>query len=252
MSVRSAPPPAEPDVGSHTPLPNRHDYLAQLHSEQFRGAAKSSGHLMLSDRSAGDAGRGFVSSMKSRTRTLGGHIWSGLTSIGTKAAHHASGMAHAAKGHIATLTNHIAAAHNEVVQSLVSRAGNGNAHINETHFRPHHEISSQIRAHVARVVRGSGLLPAGASANHIHTAADLAADGAHIDHIIQETVNKDPHRSAPIADQRGIVSAVESYVKHAGPAHHAAHRAANAQMAASAAILEGTVAGAAHVDAGHI
>lgn len=244
MSIRSVAPPETADVDA------RRSTRSQSHGQAAWGATKAAayhgGHALH------EAGRGFAAATAHHAGKLGGHIWLGLTALGSKAAHHMTGAAHAAKEHIATFTNHVARAHNEVVQSLVAKAGNSNAHVHETHFVRHHEMAEMIHKHVASIVRSHGLLAGGASANHIVVAADHAAGGAHIDHILAETVkHPSAHRNAPVREQTAVITATDHYVKHGGPRDHAGHRAANAQAAASAAVLTATVAGAEHADAGH-
>jgi hypothetical protein len=247
MSVRSVAPEEVADVGRHGSRGTR----SQSHGHAAWGATKAAAYH--SGAALHDAGRSFATSTAHHAGRLGGHIWAGLTALGSKVAHHAAGAAHAAKGHISTFTNHVATAHNEVVQALVAKTGNTNAHIHETHFVRHHEMAALINKHIAEVVRSHGLLVAGASANHIVVAADHAAGGASLDHTLAETVkHHSAHRNAPVRQQTTIVTATDSYVKHGGHSHHAGHRAANAQATASAAILTATVAGAEQADAGHV
>ena len=245
MSIRSVAPEEVADI-------SRRGTRSQSHGHAAWGATKAAAYH--GGYAIHDAGRSLATSTAHHAAKLGGHIWSGLTALGSKAAHAATGMAHAAKEHLSTFTDHVAAAHNEVVQAL-NRAGNPNAYIHHTHFVRHHEMAEMIHKHIASVVRAHGLLIAGSSANHVVVAANQAAAGAHIDTILANTVKHTAHThntSAAVREQTGVITAVDHYVKHSGPREHAPHRASNAQAAASAAILTATVAGAEHVEAGHV
>lgn len=182
-----------------------------------------------------DVGRSFAAAAVQRARKLSGHIWSGLTALGSSAAD-------AAKGHIATFANHVAVAHNEVVKTLVSNPRNPNATIHKHHFLHHQKMTDMIHKHVAEIVVSHGLLAGGKSANYIVVAADRAAQGVHIDNILD---NNDASQNV------SIVTATHNYVKNHDPPNHAGHRAANVQAATSAAILNATVASAEHADARH-
>lgn len=185
-------------------------------------------------------------------RSAGGRVWEGLTALASTAATAATNAAYAARGHVAALTNHVASAHNEVVRALDrASGGRGSAKILERHFKHHHETTGHVRKHIADVVREHGLLHAGASANHVVQAADLAAGGAPLDHVVNKTVRNETTLGAPMQGQHSIVSMVHDYIKSAASQQQRAHRAANVQAAATAAVLEATVAGAEQVDAGN-